>query len=574
MTITLASPILNPDGTPKKNAKGEDIYVVDDMVDRLLEEETLTKNRNAAHQKSRELSTELKCKYRIRAKRDLFFLAYSILGYNRLSPNLHGHLCAHVKKTEHRRFHEYLLFRGGFKSTILTITKNIQTVLPVEEADLKYDGWWLDGEQSEIPYPALLGTDCKILIGHETHEGSARFLYAITSHFLTNILLMGLFPEAVPSPRKQQINKWGLELPRNTAGSPEPTIDTLGVGGKSQGRHYNHISLDDIFGDKARDSEAEAETTRQWFDNIQSFFSLFSKDTLDLTGTRYSHDDVYAHAEERYGSQLCQYVRKIEEVDVQTGEKYIIFPEEFSPEALAIIKKNKKVYNAQYLNDPEESDSGFGKDKGRLFYWRGVNQIITFDADDRMSPVTNVRDLDICFLIDPGLGSSGGFCVTGMDYLQRVFTLVALRLEMKSPELTELVFKQAMRWQPRTVAIESDMFAETFEHWWNSEMIRRGIRFHITPVLTKKRAKDFRIMGLEPYMTSQQFFYNESQTDLARELKTWGKSKDIHILDALAYGPEVWRPGYAPGSRGLITSSVGTGTDDRDIETGYSAIGD
>lgn len=572
--ITLVSPQLNPDGTTKKNEKGEDIYVVDEMVDRLLQEETLTKNRNDAHQKSRELSTEMKAKYRIRAKRDLFFLSYSILGYNRLSPNLHGHLCAHVKKTEHRRFHEYLLFRGGFKSTILTISKNIQTVLPVEEADLKYDGWWLDGEQSEISYPASLCTDCKILIGHETHEGSARFLYAITSHFLTNTLLMGLFPEAVPSPRKQQINKWGLELPRNSAGSPEPTIDTLGVGGKSQGRHYNHISLDDIFGDKARDSEAEAETTRQWFDNIQSFFSLFSKDTLDLTGTRYSHDDVYAHAEERYGSQLCQYVRKIEEVDVQTGTKYIIFPEEFSPESLAIIKKNKRVYNAQYLNDPEESDSGFGVDKGRLFYWRGINQIITFDADERMSPITNVRDLDICFLIDPGLGSSGGFVVSGMDYLQRVFTLVALRLEMKSPELTELVFKQVTRWQPRTVAIESDMFAETFEHWWNSEMIRRGIRFHVEPVLTKKRSKDFRIMGLEPYMTSQQFFYNESQTDLVRELRTWGKSKDIHILDALAYGPEVWRPGYAPGSRGLITSSVGTGTDDRDIETGYSAIGD
>jgi hypothetical protein len=572
--ITLTSPLLNADGTPRTNEKGETIYVVDDMVDKLLEEETLTKNRNTAYQKSKELSEEQRRKYRIRAKRDLFFLCYSILGNNRLSPNLHGHLCAHVQKTAYRRFHEYLLFRGGFKSTILTIGKNIQTVLPVEEADLKYDGWWLDGEQSEMPYPANLGTDCRILIGHETHEGSARFLYAITSHFLSNVLLMGLFPEAVPSPRKQTINKWGLELPRTSSGNPEPTIDTLGVGGKSQGRHYNHISLDDIFGDKARDSEAEAETVRQWFDNIQSFFSLFSKDTLDLTGTRYSHDDVYAHAEERYGDQLCPYIRKIEEVDPQTGEKYIIFPEEFSKEALEIIKKNKKVYNAQYLNDPEESDAGFGKDKGRHFYWRGINEIITFDADERMSPVTNVRDLDICFLIDPGLGKSGGFVVTGMDYLKRIFTLVALRLEMKSPELTELVFKQVARWQPRVVAIESDMFAETFEHWWNSEMVQRGIRFHIAPVHTAKRHKDARIEGLAPYMASQQFFYNESQTDLARELKTWGKSKDIHILDALAYGPEVWRPGHTPGSRGLIATSIATGTDDRDIETGYSAIGD
>ncbi len=64
----------------------------------------------------------------------------------------------------------------------------------------------------------------------------------------------------VPSPREQTINKWALELPR-TRPHPEPTIDTMGVGAKSQGRHYNYIKLDDVYGDKARDSEAESATT-------------------------------------------------------------------------------------------------------------------------------------------------------------------------------------------------------------------------------------------------------------------------------------------------------------------------
>ncbi|MBA2704695.1 MAG: hypothetical protein H0U60_12690 [Blastocatellia bacterium] len=563
------SDIYNEDGSPR-------VFVTDQMVDRLLDEDILSNNLKAAGSKYKGVSREEVRKLRIRAKKDLFFLCYAILGNNRLSPNLHGNLCAHIKRTENERFHEYLLARGNFKSTIITIGHSIQEVLPVEKEDLEYDGWWLTNEQKandltlgNLTWTASLGADCRLLIAHETHEGSARFLYAISSHFLTNPLLMGLFPEAVPSPRKQRVNKWELELPRTISGNPEPTVDTLGVGGKSQGRHYNRIKLDDIFGDKARDSQAEAETTIQWFDNIQAFFSLFSKDCLDLTGTRYAYDDVYAHAEEVYGSQLTIYKRKIEEFNPETGQTEITFPEEFTPLGLEILKKNKKVYNAQYLNDPDNAEAGFDKNTFRTFYWRGLNELITFDGTQRST--VHVRDLDVIILIDPGVGKSGGLLVTGMDLQQRVFILVALLLEMKTPQITELVFKLVQRWQPRTVAIESDLFAEVFEHWWKSEMRNRGIRFNIFPVYTRKRAKDARISGLEQYFDAGQIRHNEAQTDFVRELNTFGKSKNIHILDALAYGPEVWRPGYAPGSRGEDSVAQST-PPDTDYDTGYSPI--
>lgn len=557
------------------NDKGEQVYVTDEMVDRLLDETAVKKTEEKAKEEREKFTQKNIHQLRVRAKRDLFFLCYAILGNNRLSPNLHGNLCAQVRKTENDRFHEYLLARGNFKSTILTIGKTIQTVLPITEKDLEYDGWWIEEPTEEdlapLPWPSSLGTDCRCLIGHETHEGAARFLYAITNHFLANPLLQALYPEAIPSPRKQRVNKWELELPRTITGNPEPTIDTLGVGGKSQGRHYNRIALDDIFGDKARDSAAESETVKDWFDNIQSFFSTFKKDTLDLVGTRYSHDDIYSHAEERYGKQLIVYRRKIEEKNPKTGKIEITFPEEFTEESLMILKKNKRIYNAQYLNDPDEGEAGFKKEYKRYFYWRGLNDITVFDGGKQTA--VNVRDLDIVILIDPGISKSGGLIVTGMDYLQRVFSLVALRLDMKPPELTELVFKQVVRWQPRVVAVESDMFAATFEHWWLSEMSKRSIRFKVEPVFTKKRSKDDRIAGLEQYFASNQFFFNENQHELEREIDTWGKTRNIHILDALAYGPEVWRRGYPPGSGGKIEHSFASdGTEDRDVETGYSAI--
>jgi hypothetical protein len=279
---------------------------------------------------------------------------------------------------------------------------------------------------------------------------------------------------------------------------------------------------------------------------------------------------VYAHAHERYGDKLVKYIRKVEEFNSETGQKEAIFPEEFDAENLAIIKKSKKVFAAQYENDPDDGASGFSREWKRYFYWTSINTIAVFDGDQRTT--INVRDLDICVLIDPGK-ITGGFCVTGMDYLGRVFVLVALPIDLKPPDLTDLVFKNVIRWQPRTVAFEADFFAEVYQYWWASEMSKRGVRFHVTPVYTKKSAKDDRIMGLSHYMSNGKFYFNESQTELNHEWNQFGKTRDIHILDALAYGPEVWRPGFAPGQRDIVETPVGPQNHDgRDDETGYSKI--
>lgn len=565
-----------------KNKNGEDIFVTDGMVDNLLDDNTIGASLKEADKKRATLSKEEFHKLRALCKRDLFFLSFSILGNKRLSPNLHGHLCKHVRDTEAYRFHEYLLPRGHFKSTILTIAHSIQIVLPYTNEDRKCDTYI--EEFGELSWPYNLGTDARVLIGHETAESAARFLYAITSHFTSNPLLLALFPDAIPSKRKHRINKWELELPRSDVarGNPEPTIDTLGVGAKSQGRHYNYIKLDDIFGDKARDSVTESENTIQWFDNIQSFFSLFREDRLDLIGTRYGSDDVYAHAEEIYGKSMKVYCRKVEEfVKIQDSEgkevteKQPIFPEEFDKQSLDILRKNKKVFSAQYENDPYDGEGGLSQYEKKYFYWTGLNTLATFSGDDRFKTTINLRDLDIVFLIDPGIGRTGGFCVTGMDYVGNIYTLLAIPLEIRAPELTDLTFKNAIRWQPRTVAIESDMFAETFQYWWASEMPKRGVRFEVTPVYTLKRAKDLRIAGLTSYAEAGKLYLNEKQEELIKEWNTWGKSKSIHILDALAYGPEIWRPGYAPGQRDVIesTSMDGEkGLEDRDKMTGYSKI--
>lgn len=536
----------------------------DVQLARLLDQKSFDEYRREADRRRRAISTEQWHMLRAKAKRDLFFLNYSVLNYNRLSPNLHGNVCRHIEENADWRFRIYLLPRNHFKTRIITIGYSIQHVLPYTEEDRQHDPI-----TKPLPYPANLGTDCRVLITHESQGGASRYLVSITAHFMANPAMMMLFPECIPSKNKQRINKNELELPR-TGIYDEPTFDTLGVGARSQGRHYNIIFLDDIYGVEARDSDAVDISTKDWFDNIQAFFTEFTKDKWIMPGTRYRFDDVYGHAMEVYGDQVLVYRRSVEEINPKTGKKEPIFPEEVTTESLNIIKKNAKVYESQFLNDPSQSGSGFEAEWERFFYWKSMNHIAVFDGETE-SPLINVRDMDICILIDPG-EATGGFVVTGADYLFRIFTLVALPIQMKPPQLVELIFKSVMRWQPRTVSIEGDALQNVYIHWLQREMAVRGVRFHITEFRTKQRAKDMRIDGLSNYYEAGRIFHNEKQDELRREFRHYGKSKNIHILDALAQGVEIWRPGWAPGTRTEIHEAEEEYQEDRDVETGYSAI--
>lgn len=491
---------------------------------------------------------------RLRAKNDLFFLCYGVLGYKKLSTNLHGNLAEWLEKTRVHQFREILLPRNHFKSTICTISDAIQIALP--------------DDSNVAEWPRNLGTNCRILIGHETVESASRYLNSITSHFLSNPTLMGLFPECVPNPKKNRINKNELELPRTEIWS-EPTFDTIGVGGRSQGRHYNFLKLDDLFGDKARDSATERQTTLDWFDNIQSFFSTFAKDHLDLIGTRWSFNDLYAHAHEMYGDELKKYIRGCEEVIVSedgSEHKVTIFPEEFPIEKLNILKKNRKVWTAQYANDPKEGATTFQENWKKFYHWVGENRVSTFGGR-----VVNLRnETDNIILIDPAINGLAGYVITGMNNQDQIFVIEATKKVFTPPELVEKIFSDVIRWQPRIVVIESVLFSDLFQHWIMREMSIRGIRFKIEPAKTRQRTKFARVSGLSNYFAAGQILFNETQSDIIEEYNNFGATDNYHLLDALAYGPEFWRRG---GFNMFATpDSAMQKISGRDNVTGYSNI--
>lgn len=539
--------------------------------DELTSQESIDKARQEGDRLTGELLSSDVDALRWRAKHDLFFLVTSILGYKDLSINLHGHLCKWLTETEDDRFRLTLLPRSHFKTTVVTIGDSIRISLPSDD-------------ENDI-YPYNLGTDVRILLAHESAFGSSRFLYEITNHFCNNPLLMALFPECVPSRLKQRMNSAELELPRVQHWA-EPTFDTIGVGGRSQGRHYNVIKADDLFGDKARDSEADRRTTIQWVDNLQAFFVNLPKDHLDFVGTRYSLDDLYAHIITVYEKQLIKYIRRVEE---PTGNKVIkdgktveevapIFPERFTTSSLDILRKNKVVFAAQYANDPLAGLGSFDSNWKRFYNWLTKTKIQVFTGT--RSEIIDIKDLDIIILSDPAVSGKGGTLVTGTDAKMKVYVLEAIKHQIGPEQYVNLLFQLVQKWWPRTVAIEEILFMALFEPWLKREQQIRGIRFHFTPLKPKKvvrvgganvdESKRDRVKGLAPYFSAGQIFFHNSQYDLIDEFNHFGATDDYHLLDALAYGPFLWHPAITSVAKELLRKQEVERLDERDIATGYS----
>jgi predicted phage terminase large subunit-like protein len=501
---------------------GESEYIIDS--------EQLKKNRKRAEKTVAQLTTDEYRKLRIRAKQDLFFLAYSILGYTKLTVNFHGRLTNWLKDTEEDQFRLLLLPRGHYKSTIYTLADTIQIVLPND--DNGYQVW-----------PRCEGPESRVALIHEVDTQAQNFLSAITDHFVSNPLLMGLFPECVPEPGKQTINKGELELPRKSIW-PEATIGTFGVGARAQGKHFNYLKCDDLIGDKARDSRTEMAGAKEWVDNIQSFLSSFSVDHIDFTGTRWALDDLYAHIIDRYGDRLKTHIRPVEEVNPATGKKEAIFPEEFTESNLAILRKNPKIFSAQYLNDPASIGEGFESVWKRYYEWDSPVRIRYTDGLFSEEKTILTSHLDKIIFIDPAVSGESGITVTGTSNKGLTFLLEEHQDAWKPPALTDYVFRLVQKHRPRLVVIESVLFSELFLHWWPVEMQKRGIRFKIEPAKTRQKEKGARISGLSNYFEKGLVLFNKSQHKILAQYDSFGAMdpRELHLLDSLAYGPEFWRP--------------------------------
>ncbi len=489
-------------------------------------EAIIANTREEAEERAAGISNEQIKSLRLQVKQNLWVLAKLLApSYDQMSDNLHGHFCTWLDATMYEQFRLSLLPRGHIKSTIKTVADSIRTILP--------------DDSGILPWPYCLGTEGRILICHEVDTTAQRFLWEVTQQIVGSVELAILFPEIIPDPKKHKMNKSELVLPRKTK-LKEPTIDTMGVGAASQGKHYNFIKGDDLYGLKARDSEAEHERTIGWINNIESFFASPKEDKLDFIGTRYSHTDAYAHIMKIYGAKLKRYIRPIQERQPDGSLAYI-YPEKFDEEQAKRLRQDPRVW-IQYTNNPDVHGKEFEESWKRFYRFRDKYTVEFHDIAGRVC-TSDTRDMDRVILIDPAMKGLAGVVVTGVDANNRIFVLEALKKEWRPPDLVAELFRLVSQWVPRTVVFEEVLFSGLFKPYVEAEQKLRNRRFMVETCKTNNKQKEIRVRGLSNYFSSKMIFFAENQFDLIEEFDNFGATDNYHMLDAMAQGPAFWRKG-------------------------------
>jgi hypothetical protein len=178
-------------------------------------------------------SKELFDLVRLRSARSLFFFAKAIVGHLDLGKACHLPACLFLQDfTRPSKLYEDP--RRHLKSSISTIAYPL----------------WVPSRR------VVLGQDPRdrIAIVSSTKTNAQRFLRAIKSVVEGNPVFQGFFPELVPQFGNDDVwNSEEIVFPRRAA-TPDPSIDTLGTGGKATSRHYDIIIEDDLINEENYDS--------------------------------------------------------------------------------------------------------------------------------------------------------------------------------------------------------------------------------------------------------------------------------------------------------------------------------
>lgn len=441
-----------------------------------------------------------------------------VLGFRDLTPELHRPVCEFVQDMKTKRA-LLVLPRGHFKTTISTISYSI---------------WLLINNPNE-----------RIIICGSTSTNAERFLSAIRQAFENNEMFRWAFPELIPdfASRNTNWNQSSITIPRSKR-YPDPSVDTIGVGGKVAGRHTTVKLGDDIIGEQASKNVEEMKKILEWHELSESLLESPDVNIDRQSCTRWHHtDDVAGYImakDKRYKTMI--------RAAIEDGKP--IFPQRFNMPMLEEMRTRKpRIFSTQYMNQPlNEEDLDFRVEWLKYYSVGAEGKIIPSDG----TQPTFVQDLQIYLRLDPALSSDpescrSAFVVDGIDSKDRVYLLEVVAKRLDPPGIIDELFRLNKRWKPTAVAIEEVLFQRVLKYWLLKEATRRGITIPIRPLKTStQRSKDERIRGVSPYFAGGMVYILKGQTDFIEEYSTFPLGHTVDILDAFSYGPQMWRRKETP----------------------------
>lgn len=331
----------------------------------------------------------------------LFYFNKVVLGHSRLSPFLHGHICAELEQDSLRMAME--IPRDMFKTTLASVSAPMWWALPFNDRHEEYmrrlgygDAWirWM--------YRAHYSST-RTLIASEIIDNAIKIGTRISGHYQSNPEFRFYFSEIIPKTSMElagtgkKKDKWNAKsMTHNRLDGVylgEGTFDFIGVKGALQSRHYDRQVIDDPVGEKAIKSELVMQDTIEWIRKLPGAFDSDPDNPGRLAdqlfiGNRWSKRDV--------GEWLRREMSDMKFVTHSAeggccemhplGKS--IFPEEFPMEKLQELRKiwGSYHYSCQYLNNPVDPEAVRFKKAWLRYYLQVPHKVNISIANSQQLP--------------------------------------------------------------------------------------------------------------------------------------------------------------------------------------------
>lgn len=371
-------------------------------------------------------ATQLREVLRDKALRSLYFFNKVVMSYAQMRDYLHLSLCDHIHQTAFNvRKRAYMWPRGYYKSSVGK-GYALWSLIPCPEKD------YLGNAYSE-ELKAIHDPNGPVLFVGESEAVASSKLRDIKWQLETNQLLQWLFPEIYPDVK----SKWTESelLLKRSKTMDESSLMAIGVGGKITGFHFRKIIYDDIFGEKAAESQAEAEKVWSWFEVAPGLLQEPGTGEELILGTRWKHGkaDLYGRIKEQLPYEVSESGRStgfvfFEKAIVENDQP--TFPDKYPWHTIKELEKRLGPYRfaCNFMNAPNLPEGADFRPAWIKEYKISEDKKTIIPSDG--SPSIAVGKLLRMSFYDVSAGgvsatAENAQVVAGMDSMKRIFCLVA-----------------------------------------------------------------------------------------------------------------------------------------------------
>lgn len=476
----------------------------------------------------------------IRRQGDLspYFFSKEIAGYKELTPDLHRPVCEWLVQTEPDRGRGLLFPRKYFKSSM---TKGYVLRRIIKNPEIRI---LFVGENDQVGAKNL--TDIRWKIQHDK-------------------LFQRLYPHIIPPDYGKSWSMSSITVPRKRS-YDEPTIQTVGIGTKHTGFHYDLIIYDDPIGWQASRSPAEMKAAIEWFQAAPGLLDSRESEELYI-GTRWKHGTadlpgwIMEYLPFRAVENRKEGFKWMIRSAIEDGKS--IFPRQksaagkqigYSLADLSAMKKRQGTYlfNANMMNDPSAgTDCDFQDTWIKSYQITEDRQaVILSDTGERIELSSLVR----ISVYDPSSGGASAeaenaIVVTGTDRKARIIVLATWSKNCGFGHAIEhwhLLNDKWKCWNNFYEAVGAHKEVGEMIHMRQDpcqyityggkrcEQHHRKIRPH--PINPPPGSKEDRIRDLaQPAFEEGRVYIGEGMTELRKQIAEFPHGSLVDIFDCLAY---------------------------------------